>query len=167
MRIGIIILLTLFLSIVGFSAIRTTFAQDDTEEGLPPKEVFAKLKGMQEDVTDKMKKRETSMAKIIIAIPGGDYTAIKAEADKIGNEYSIEYGMDPDAAAEYNSLISSDFVFMDQDLNQYSSSLAGSAEDKYLEGVLAQFDLLLRSCVNCHYAYAGEKFPSLASSIVE
>ena len=167
MRISVILLLSLFISIVGFSAIKTSLAQDQKDEGLLPKEVFAKFKGMQEDVTDKMKKREASMSKILVAIPGGDFAIIKTEADKIGDEYSIEFGWDPEVVAEYDSLIMSDFVFYEQDLFQYAAGLGGYAEEKDLEGTLAQFDLLLRSCVDCHYNFAGERFPSLAGAVVE
>lgn len=168
MRLGLFILLIGFFVVLLFNNISKSLAQDeDTESELQPKEVFAKIDGLYDDVIAKMKKREISMTKIIIAIYKGDYDVIKSEADKINVEFSIEYNMDPDIQAEYNSIITSEFIFIDQDLNQYSSALSSSAEEKYLEGTLIQFDQVLRTCVHCHYTFAKEKFPSLAKSLVD
>jgi len=168
MKAGIFVLLSCFLLLFFLDASNGILAQDDDGASeLQPKQVFAKIPGLYDDVLAKMKKREISMTKILVAIPKGDFDTIKSEGEKINNEYSIEYDMDPDIQIDYNSMITSEFVFMDQDLVQYSSALASSAEEKYLEGVLIHFDQVMRSCVNCHYTFAKEKFPSLARSSVE
>ncbi len=161
------------LACVIIIAIAFTFAPDklradeDDTSTLKPVEVFNTISGMRDNVKSGMKKNEISMAKIAIAIPRGDYESIVEEADKIDRKYAIESELSPDESNEYLSLIPIDFIFMDQSFHTYVNSLVSSAKEKDLENTLIQFDLTMRSCVDCHYDYAKERFPELARSEIE
>jgi hypothetical protein len=161
---SLMLAIAIFLITVA-SVTRESRAQTDVQ--LKPTEVFDKIPAMRLHVQKNMVSCEESLLKITSALPKGDYETIELEAKKIDEEYGIESGMDPDDVAEYNSLISPEFTFMDQDLHQYSNALATAAHEMILDQTLVMYDLTLRSCVNCHYEWAGEKFPSLARSVTE
>ena len=144
---------------------RESRAQTDVQ--LTPTEVFDKIPAMRLHVQKNMTSCEESLLKITAAIPKGDYETIELEAKNIDEKYGIESGMDPDDVAEYYGMISPEFIFQDQDLHQYSNALAQAAHEMILDQTLVMYDLTIRSCVNCHYDWAGEKFPSLAKSVTE
>ena len=141
-------------------------ADEDDGSSLKPVEVFNRISGMRDNVKSAMKKNEISLAKIAISIPQGDYKTISEEAYNIDKKYAIESELSPDQSNEYLSLIPIDFIFMDQSFHTYVDSLVSSAKDRDLENTLIQFDLTMRTCVDCHYDFAKSKFPELAKSEV-
>lgn len=159
-------MLALAILLIGVTS-DTHESRAQTDVQLTPTEVFDKIPAMRLHVQKNMASCEESLGKITAAIPKGDYETIELEARKIDEKYGIESGMDPDDIAEYYGMISPEFIFLDQDLHQYSNALAEAAHEMILDQTLVMYDLTLRSCVNCHYDWAGEKFPSLAKSVTE
>jgi hypothetical protein len=161
---SLLLVLAIILTAV-ISDTRESRAQPDVQ--LTPTEVFDKIPAMRLHVQKNMGSCDLSLLKITSAIPKGDYETIETEARNIDEKYGIESGMDPDDVSEYYGMISPDFIFLDQDLHQYSNALAQAAHETILDQTLVMFDLTVRSCVNCHYDWAGEKFPSLAKSVTD
>jgi hypothetical protein len=161
---SLLLVLAIILTAV-ISDTRESRAQPDVQ--LTPTEVFDKIPAMRLHVQKNMGSCDVSLLKITSAIPKGDYETIETEARNIDEKYGIESGMDPDDVSEYYGMISPDFIFLDQDLHQYSNALAQAAHETILDQTLVMFDLTVRSCVNCHYDWAGEKFPSLAKSVTD
>jgi hypothetical protein len=160
-----LLLVLAIILIAVISDTRESRAQPDVQ--LTPTEVFDKIPAMRLHVQKNMGSCDLSLLKITSAIPKGDYETIETEARNIDEKYGIESGMDPDDVSEYYGMISPDFIFLDQDLHQYSNALAQAAHETILDQTLVMFDLTVRSCVNCHYDWAGEKFPSLAKSVTD
>ena len=161
-----VIYIVIFAIAFSFIPYKLSANEDDLSD-LKPLDAFNMISGMRADVKNAMKKSEVSIAKIAIAIPSGDFEAIAEEAAKIDEKYAIEARLTPDDSVEYLSLITTDFIFMDQNFHTYVGALVSSAKEKDLENTLIQFDLSLRSCVDCHYDFAKEKFPKLARSVTE
>lgn len=142
-------------------------ADEDDPYDLKPLDAFNMISGMEADVKNAMEKSEISIAKIAMAIPKGDFEIIAEEAAKIDEKYAIQAGLTPDDEVQYLSIITTDFILMDQNFHTYVGALVSSAKEKDLENTLIQFDLSLRICVDCHYEYAKEKFPKLARAVTE
>lgn len=159
--------LTFVIIIVICCAFNINALQADDSTEPTPIEVFNRISGMSADVKSSMKKSEISLAKMAIAIPKGDFKTIAEEADNIDRKYAIEAQLTPDESNEYLALIPIDFIFVDQSFHTYVNALVSSAKTKDLENTLIQFDLTMRTCVDCHYDFAKERFPDLARSEVD
>lgn len=161
-----VIYIIIFAIAFSFVSYKLSADEDDLSD-LKPLDAFNMISGMRADVKNAMEKSEISIAKIAIAIPSGDFDVIAEEAAKIDVKYAIVARLTPDDSVKYFSLITADFIFMDQNFHTFVGALESSAKEKDLENTLIQFDLTLRSCVDCHYDFAKEKFPKLARAATE
>lgn len=112
-------------------------------------------------LTEEMQALQKGMMSIIPAYAAGDWSEIKATADKMKNSYILQKNLNDKQIKELHSTLPDSFLKLDQQFHYLSGMLSHAAEMKKSELVGFYFSELSNSCIECHAQYATHKFPAL------
>ncbi|MDH4185202.1 MAG: hypothetical protein OEV92_13320 [Nitrospinota bacterium] len=102
------------------------------------------------------------MKELAPAIAMGDGAKAAQIGKKMKASYILAQKLDKAKMEELHKALPADFVDMDHEFHDFAGMLAGAAESGQWNVVPYLFYRLTEGCVNCHGAYAHEKFPTLA-----
>ena len=106
---------------------------------------------------------EQGMKGIIPAYVAGDYPEVAKIAGQIKNSYILKQKISKEQKQELHHKLPENFINQDKEFHQYAGRLQHVSQEKRAELVGFYYSKLLESCVNCHSAYAGHRFPGLSS----
>jgi cytochrome c556 len=96
---------------------------------------------------------------IIPLLATADWAAIAAIGEKIRASYIMEKSLTPEQAEELENALPDQFQQLDAEFHQRAEKLGAAAQARDAELVVFHYNRLLESCVRCHAAHAGSRFP--------
>lgn len=119
---------------------------------------------IRELLSREMKEIQNGMMSIIPAYTAGHWDEIETTASQIKNSYLLKQNLTEAQKEELHAVLPSEFIEQDQRFHYLAGMLAHAAKNRKPELINFYFSEMNESCVACHTAYAGHKFPRLVSS---
>lgn len=110
-----------------------------------------------------MQALQHGMMSIIPAYIAGDWAEIQTTAETMKNSYILQQSLTESQMNELHSLLPAEFVEKDQRFHYLAGMLEHAAKSKKPELVNFYFSEMNESCIDCHTAFAADKFPALAA----
>lgn len=113
-------------------------------------------------LTEEMKAIQKGMQELIPAMASGDGLKVAEIGAKLEGSYIMAQKLSPKQMEELHQGLPEGFVAMDEEFHHFAGALTHAAYMKHWDMVALFYSKLTEACVNCHSAYAAEKFPGLA-----
>jgi hypothetical protein len=93
------------------------------------------------------------------AMTAGDWPLVAATAEKIETSYILAQRLTEEQIAELGRVLPPRFKALDSAFHGAAGKLAKAAEARDAELAVFHSYKLMEACVECHAAYAGQRFP--------
>ena len=102
---------------------------------------------------------------VVLSLATADWKQIQEISEKIRASYIMEKKLTPTQAGELERALPEQFKQLDAEFHQRAERLGAAAAAHDAELVVFHYSRLVESCVRCHAAFAGQRFPGFASPV--
>jgi hypothetical protein len=106
---------------------------------------------------------DAGMGQLLSAISAGDWKSIETIATKIQHSFILKQQLTEHQLHELHGTLPGEFVRMDVQFHETAGKLAAIAADRDAELATFYYSRLVDGCVNCHAAFAAQRFPGLGA----
>jgi cytochrome c556 len=100
---------------------------------------------------------------VALSLATADWKSIEETSTKIRASYIMEKKLTPAQAKELANALPEQFKQLDAEFHQRAEKLGAAAAGHDPELAVFHYSRLVESCVRCHAAFAGKRFPGFAS----
>ena len=118
---------------------------------LPPK--------IRSALVEEMAALQPAMAQLAAAIPQGDWKLVAETAEAMRDGFILNKALTQDELQSFQNALPAGFLVLDTRFHGYADKLAAAARAHDGELVPFYFYKMTETCVACHAAYAGARFP--------
>jgi hypothetical protein len=118
---------------------------------LPPK--------IRKALIDEMSALQPALSRLAEAIPQGDWELIAKTAEAMRDGFILKQALTSTELASLRDALPERFLLMDTEFHQQADKLATAARAQDRELVPFYFYKMTETCMTCHSAYAGTRFP--------
>lgn len=118
---------------------------------LPPK--------IRSALVEEMAALQPAMARLAAAIPQGDWKLVAETAEAMRDGFILSKALTQDELQTFQNALPEGFLVLDTRFHGYADKLATAARAHDGELVPFYFYKMTETCVTCHAAYAGTRFP--------
>lgn len=107
---------------------------------------------------------ESAMHRILSALVRGELAKVQKDAQGVRDSFILAQKLTKDQAAKLGELLPSEMVTLDRRFHGQAAALAKAAGAGNASRAAAIYAEMTTSCVDCHRAFARERFPGVAAS---
>ena len=104
---------------------------------------------------------DSGMGELLSAIAAGDWKTIEAISGKIQHSFILKQQLTDHQLHELHEKLPAEFVRMDVGFHETAGKLAAVTHHRDVELATFYYSRLVDGCVNCHAAFAPQRFPGL------
>jgi hypothetical protein len=134
------------------------------EQATSSKAILSAEPRLQALLIEEMRALQKAMAKIVAALPAGDWPTVANTAQAIHDSFILQQKLTKQDREKLHHHLPEEFIQMDQGLHLQAKKLQQVAKQHNAELSVYYVSRMLEKCMQCHSRFATQRFPSLSEN---